>query len=616
MPFRSVRRRVALILAWVIPSALVVTVSVTGLAPAANAASAAQVVAASYKMYFYNETYSTPSDGSLTSMSVDGAGNLTGFMTVNPPLFGTGSLTGTVSNGKVHFTVSGGDYTGTVNASTLDLAGTYTYPGQTGQWHATPANQCAISDTGCSTTLVITSPPDNAAVALTDGKYVQPQAKAGQRAPKARHLIVAGTAQCAGPVTVNGVSVTVSGGKWTADVPVGDTGPMAINAQAGGCGQTASSITLVNLDITSPKENQALPITDAPAMPKLDATVGIDGYQSDPSAVTFDWSLTVHGNYVVRKKVNGKSVPDWSHQYADKVAAGSTTGISQSWEPAYSKIEGGIGLLQVTATIPGVLDNPVKSDPRWIDIPGSNPKPAAVNDKVVALDAHDSPTIEHLFCYESGGGGASYPQFNPKANRGQPKFTGVPGDWKPNPPVLQPKFGAPPAGIGIAQIDPAQFPGQDWDWTQNVGRGVSIYKAGLAKAKALSDGEQKRLDNERNAAIALVNKARKAHGLPVIPAPARVIVAAEPSYSGVAGVTADAITRYNTGAGYSLFKFNYQYYVSPNGEQVLHEGNQLWIAQDGRWGTSSGIKTPLKWIDNSSWNPRYVGVIEGCHPPR
>src|SRR4051794_216747 len=154
MPFRSVRRRVALILAWVIPSALVVTVSVTGLAPAANAASAAQVVAASYKMYFYNETYSTPSDGSLTSMSVDGAGNLTGFMTVNPPLFGTGSLTGTVSNGKVHFTVSGGDYTGTVNASTLDLAGTYTYPGQTGQWHATPANQCAISDTGCSTTLV------------------------------------------------------------------------------------------------------------------------------------------------------------------------------------------------------------------------------------------------------------------------------------------------------------------------------------------------------------------------------------------------------------------------------------------------------------------------------
>lgn len=110
--------------------------------PAASAATtgapAAASLASSYTMTFDNLTYSETADGSLDNIAVDASGNVTGNMTVDPPLGGTGPLTGTLSGGTFTFTVGSGDYTGTVDAATLAISGTYDYPGQNGDWTATP----------------------------------------------------------------------------------------------------------------------------------------------------------------------------------------------------------------------------------------------------------------------------------------------------------------------------------------------------------------------------------------------------------------------------------------------------------------------------------------------
>jgi hypothetical protein len=623
-PFRAVRRRLALIFSWVLPGVLAVAAMAGGPPPAARAAAvptaapAAMAVAVSYEMYFYNETYSTPSDGSLTSMSVDSSGDLTGFMTVNPPLFGTGGLTGTVSDGKIHFTVSGGDYTGTVNAATLDLSGTYTYPGQTGQWHATPANQCAISGTGCSTTLAITSPPQGSMLALTDSKYVQPQAKSGQRAPVTRHLIVAGTAQCAGPVTVNGVSVKVSSGTWTADVPVGDPGPMVINAQAAGCGQAASSITLISLSITSPKENQALSVTTTPSIPELNATVAIGGYQSDPSAVPFSWSLTMYGNYVTRKHAGSGSVPDWDNPYEEPIAAGSTTGVSQPWKPDYTRIVGGIGLLQVKATIPGVLDNPVRSDSRWLEITGNGTSLKSLSEAYTArnMKTHrDATTMDKILgCAESG-----WQQFARGSAGGAQTVTavtGTPADMPGLSTAWWPKFGVP-AGIGIAQVDPAgraswpyrtsPYEYGDWDWKTNMVSGMRLYYQNLATAEHWRTSEQARLSSRLSALIAQAKKNRAGHPGAPFPALASVPQMTESQ------LLQDTIRLYNGG---HQFYFDYDYVLSDHGLNVAPVGSRLWKTNGtygGTWGkpASPAQRSPWHLIETKG-AADYVTKVWNC----
>jgi len=124
-----------------------VLLAMAGAVPAASAvtpkAPASSGLASSYAMNFDNLTYSTTADGSLSDISVDASGDVTGTMTVDPPLEGTGPLTGTLSDGTFTFTVGDGDYTGTVDATTLAISGTYTYPGQNGTWTATPAAEGA-----------------------------------------------------------------------------------------------------------------------------------------------------------------------------------------------------------------------------------------------------------------------------------------------------------------------------------------------------------------------------------------------------------------------------------------------------------------------------------------
>jgi hypothetical protein len=129
-----------------------VLTALTGAVPATAATTLAAAptaarLASSYLMNFDNLTYSETSDGSLTSMSVDTSGAVSGYMTVDPPLTGTGPLSGTLSGSTIKFSVDGGTYTGTVNASTLDISGTYTYPGQNGVWKATPPASAPRSTT-------------------------------------------------------------------------------------------------------------------------------------------------------------------------------------------------------------------------------------------------------------------------------------------------------------------------------------------------------------------------------------------------------------------------------------------------------------------------------------
>jgi hypothetical protein len=124
-----------------------------GAAPSASAATsgatapAAGGLASSYLMNFDNLTYSTTSTGSLTDMTVNKSGAVSGEMTVNPPLYGTGSLTGKIKGDTITFSALDGDYKGTLDASTKQISGTYTYPGQDGEWTATPASQCEVGGT-------------------------------------------------------------------------------------------------------------------------------------------------------------------------------------------------------------------------------------------------------------------------------------------------------------------------------------------------------------------------------------------------------------------------------------------------------------------------------------
>jgi hypothetical protein len=125
--------------------------------------------------------------------------------------------------------------------------------------------------------------------------------------------------------------------------------------------------TLIDIEITSPTENQPEAITAAPAMPPLNATLTVPGYPGATFGVSFDWALDVRGETVSRPGT-------WTGY--SQTTTGSTTGTGQAWKPTYDHIAGGVARLSVTADLPGVLDNPVTSEPRWFNIPGTKPTAA------------------------------------------------------------------------------------------------------------------------------------------------------------------------------------------------------------------------------------------------
>jgi hypothetical protein len=160
------------------------------------AASAADArVAASYTMSFDNTTYGETASGSLTDIKENGAGHITGYMTVDAPLGGSGDFTGTVSGATVKFSVSGGYYAGKVNKEDTSIRGTYSYPSldQVGTWQATISSPVGIYANLPKTASVET--------ALNDGWPLI-----------ANHSALSGPAHCKGNFTGAGSDKTIVAG--------------------------------------------------------------------------------------------------------------------------------------------------------------------------------------------------------------------------------------------------------------------------------------------------------------------------------------------------------------------------------------------------------------------
>ena len=98
------------------------------------------ILTPAYRMAFHNLTFDNEADGSL-ELALDPDGTVTGEMTVNPPLFGTGALEGSLDGRRIAFTLGGGaEYKGAVEGDGV-IVGTYTYPRQDGRWRAEPVDR-------------------------------------------------------------------------------------------------------------------------------------------------------------------------------------------------------------------------------------------------------------------------------------------------------------------------------------------------------------------------------------------------------------------------------------------------------------------------------------------
>jgi hypothetical protein len=455
------------------------------------------------------------------------------------------------------------------------------------------------------TGLEITSPLARSTIALTDGNYLSPQPGPDQSAPVSRYLMVKGvdTSPGASVVTIGGVSSRITGNKtWSLRVPVAGTGKRTLAATDNASATTDEAITLVDLVVTSPVENAVLPITAAPAMPRLGAVASIEGYPRPVSPI-FNWTLSTRGEYRDRCGHDPNALCGQWYQYDNDVASGTTTG-SNPWEGDFTTIEGGFGRLSVSAIIPGVLDEPVRSEPRWIEIPGTNPSIPAIEAYVARQDRANASVEDQLFCHES-----VFTQFNPVPDPREPAITTVPRDIGENPAPLQPLFGAQFAGIGIAQRDPSTFPAQQWDWQANVDAGIAVYHEGLAGAATWRQAEQVRLTGQLTSVLEVVNQQRARKGLkPVKMAPRRIPALSPPE------VKREAIRRYN---GENEYYFNLQYVLSRDHLAVTTVGTGKWVEDAGEWQSlaawqaAGGPKVALKWYPAD--DPGYVQLVQACN---
>jgi hypothetical protein len=483
----------------------------------------------------------------------------------------------------------------------------------------TQASLAAASSCG----LTITSPPDNSTIALTDQNYVDGPglpitATSREPDPSQLKLKVAGTSTCPGPVTVNGVSATPNGDNWDVEIPVTSLGSVTLTAKAAGCNDVSSTVTLINLEITKPAEQDSLPITAGPAMPDLNATVSVLGYTGDTSGISFDWTLDVRGETVTRPG---------SWQPYTHTTTGSTTGTGGAWKPSYDQIVGGVGRLTVTVSLPGVSGT-VTSFPRWINIPGGPvDKATVVSYLKQSPDAQYADTISQVFCDES-----RWHQFNTKTfepgNRGQPPIPDVPADWAPNPGAGQPLYG-PKAGIGIAQLDleTGTLPLADyWNWQTNVQDGIAVFDQKLALARGLAATEQARLTKRLDRAVAIAKANRKKiHDQTPPTVPPLITV---PQLSDQESLW-EAVRLYN---GHHEFHFNADYILSANGLDVVIVGTDTptaggWMggadlfsgsglpgvppSPAGYWQGYGDHSHPMQWTETKT-NPSYDEQVRVC----
>jgi hypothetical protein len=447
--------------------------------------------------------------------------------------------------------------------------------------------------------LSITSPPADKMMALTDGTYFTPKLGPNDRQPEERTLKVEGTAPPgATSITLNGIKAQLSGDTWKADLPVtmAQLGELTLTASDGKV-KVEQKDTLIDIEITKPTENADQPITPAPAMPALDATLSVLGYPGDTSSVSFDWTLEVRGETVQR--------PGTWKGYQMSIATGFTSGPGEAWKPSYEHIVGGIGRLTVTADLPGVLDNPITSEPRWIRISGTNPPAVAAKAYVDENEPQYADTIRHIVCHESRWNQFNTAGFDPD-NNGQPPIPDAPDGWKPNPGLGQPLYGQP-AGIGISQQDPEDgtvplvSPDEYWDWQANLQAGISEFHRKLAQAEEWTGDEQRRLNDRLAVILKKANADRVAAGMPTITMTAITVPQLTDKQ-----VIFQAIRYYNGQYEYHFFA---DYVLSANGFNPVLVGQQRWLggtsetiygsppSPAGHWGpTPSNLHLQRQWV--------------------
>lgn len=548
------------------------------------------------------------------------------------PTYPGGPLQGTYPNATVSLdcsaTAGNQDWSETTTITgTLTIkpsCGGAAAPSQTQRPAATASRAQGSLAAASSCGLTITSPPDKSIIAISDPNFVDgAEVGANDRAPAldTLKLKVAGTSTgCSGPVTVNGVSATSSGDDWTAEIPlmalaVGGVGQVTLTAKAGGCSDASSTVTLINLEITNPTENEQEPITAEPAMPVLNATVSVYGYPGDTSGLSFSWTLDVRNETVTR---DGQGSGIWSPGPATSIT-GSTTGTGEAWQLGSNPIVGGVGRLTVEASLPGVTDT-VTSFPRWINIPGNSPDKATVIDYLNQYLGPDNyaDTISQIFCVES-----RWMQFGDNGKLQDP-IPNVPADWTPNPGPGQPLYGRP-ADIGIAQLslEVGTLPIADyWNWQTNVHGGIAVFLEDLMEARFLVDTEQNRLDARRAAAIAAATANRKKMG-DHQPVTAQMITVPQLSDQ---DITWEAVRLYN-GTSFDEFHFDADYVLSSNGLNVDLVGTDTpaprgWVggtslaiygvppSKAGYWGPSGNLHHPMQWKPGG--NQSYVDDVRVC----
>lgn len=456
------------------------------------------------------------------------------------------------------------------------------------------------------TGLGITSPVAGSTIALTDKHYFSPQPGPNQSQPKTRFLTVKGTDTSPGAsvVTIGSASTHVaSDGAWSLKVPVARTGKITLTAHDNAGATSTDALTLIDLVVTSPTEGAVLPVTTTPSMPDLGAKVSLEGYSGDVSPVIFHWQLSVRGKYRDRCGHNPVAPCGQWYSYNNEISSGTTKGPAP-WDGDFKTIEGGFGRISVSATVPGVLDEPVQSEPRWVNIYGTNPSIATIKAYVSAKDPANAPVEDKLFCHES-----RFMQFDPAPDPREPATKMVPHDIGKNPAPLQPLFGAQYAGIGIAQKDPSSFPAEQWDWQANVDAGIAVYQEDLAEARVWYQEEQSRLTGQLNAVLNVVNHERQMHHMK----PVKMVAAKVPRLS-PAQVKREAVRQYN---GEEEYRFSRQYVVSQNHLSVRVAGKGKWVEGAGEWQPKAAWKAaggPLvvrKW--EPAQNPGYVQLVEACN---
>jgi hypothetical protein len=286
--------------------------------------------------------------------------------------------------------------------------------------------------------------------------------------------------------------------------------------------------------------------------------------------MAFSWELTIGGYYRDRS-----GWQEYSYSYS-----GQAQGTAP-WKPVFNNmIVGGWARLQVKAQVGG---KEAKSDFRWIDVNGENPSSAIVKQYIQSNGGTDCDILQKIIHHESLN--HQYLQFRPAPESREPTDNRIPAALTAGsssggaPRPLRPVYGAPPAGIGIAQLDPAGFPDQHWNWGNNVLSACQFYyREKVPIATKIYAIEQSRLDTLRIEVLAIANLARSQQTPPQTALSLSAIkVAAQKPFS-AAELRRAKIRAYNGGYNYRL---DYTYQLSQDNLTPTLAGSGNWIEDPG-----------------------------------